>query len=150
MNRKRKTLPFLLIVVVVLQFIQPVRNISTTASSNDISTVYEIPENVHQVFSRKCYDCHSNNTRYPWYFNIQPVGWWLAAHIHDGKEHVNFSEFSTYDAEKKNDLLEEILEVVEERSMPLKVYVLLNSHSEITEADEKAIQQWISVVSKNN
>src|SRR5688500_13543947 len=117
----RKIGVLLLILFVVSQFIQPTKNISEAGfGENDISRVYVIPDHLHKTIVHKCYDCHSNNTRYPWYFNIQPVGWWLAAHVHDGKDELNFSEFKTYPADRAEHKLEELGEVVEDRSMPIK------------------------------
>ena len=86
MRRYRKTWIFLLIIVFVIQFIQPKKNTSKGIGENDISKVYAIPSGVHQTFTQKCYDCHSNNTRYPWYYNVQPIGWWFPAHVYDGKK----------------------------------------------------------------
>lgn len=143
MKGYRKTWIFLLIVVLVIQFIQPEKNIAEGPSENDISQVYAISDGIHQTLTQKCYDCHSNNTRYPWYYYIQPIGWWLAAHVYEGKEHLNFSEFRTYKADKAEHKLEEIVEMVEDRAMPLKAYVLLHPHTEITTEDEKAISAWV-------
>lgn len=146
MKRYRKTLSFLLIITLLIQFIQPKRNISTGAQEDDISKAYVIPVPVHRTFKHKCYDCHSNHTRYPWYFNVQPIGWWLAAHIYDGKRHLNFSEFKKYEREKAKQKLNEIVEAVIARDMPIKGYVLLRPHAELTEEDEKAIQLWVQTV----
>lgn len=142
----RKTLLLILILLVVAQFVQPVKNQSESPDLNDISEVYRIPQEVHQILVSKCYDCHSNNTRYPWYFNIQPVGWWLAAHIHEGKEHLNFSNFKSYSQQKAQHKLEEIAEVIEERSMPLRSYVLFHPSAELTEEDEQKITGWLKSI----
>lgn len=139
----RKTLVLLIMIAVVAQFVQPVKNRSDVASDADISKVYDIPEDVRQILVSKCYDCHSNNTRYPWYFNIQPVGWWLAAHIHEGKEHLDFSVFKNYSREKADHKLEEIGEVLADGSMPLKSYVLFHREAEVTEEDQRKINAWL-------
>ena len=144
MKRHRKTWLFFLFLVIVIQFIQPEKNISEGLNENDISKGYDIPDSIHQTLTQKCYDCHSNNTRYPWYFNVQPIGWWLAAHVYEAKSHLNFSEFKTYQTDTAKHKLEEILEMVEERAMPLKAYVFLHPDAEITNEDEKAINQWVS------
>lgn len=143
MKRNRKVWLFLLIVLVVIQFIQPTRNHSPGIGENDISKVYAMPSEIHDTFTRKCYDCHSNHTRYPWYFHVQPIGWWLAAHIYEGKEHLNFSEFRTYQADKAVEKLEDIADVIQSRAMPIRGYVLLHPGSAITPQDETAIQAWI-------
>lgn len=86
MRRYRKTWIFLLMIVFVIQFIQPKKNTSNGIGENDISKVYAIPSDVHQTLAQKCYDCHSNNTRYPWCYNVQPIGRWLPAHVYGGKK----------------------------------------------------------------
>src|SRR5688572_3705807 len=96
MTLTKKILALLVILIIVIQFIQPVKNISEGSGDQDISKVYDMPQDLHQMLKHKCYDCHSNNTRYPWYIHIQPIGWILAAHIVDAKEELNFSEFKTY------------------------------------------------------
>ncbi|HEY0743140.1 MAG TPA: heme-binding domain-containing protein [Chryseosolibacter sp.] len=148
MKPTRKVGILIIIILVVMQFIQPTRNRSDELiSTNDISHVYAMPQELHQTFVTKCYDCHSNNTKYPWYVNLQPIGWWLAAHVHEGKEHLNFSEFKTYPAEEARDKLEEIGEVTRERSMPIEAYTLFHEHAQLTAKDEKEIFDWLSTLS---
>ncbi len=86
----------LLIVLIIIQFFHPAKNISTAHSPNDIAVVYNEPDNVRTILNKACNDCHSNNTRYPWYNNIQPVAWWLNDHVQEGKHELNFNEFGTY------------------------------------------------------
>jgi hypothetical protein len=140
----KKLLLALLIVLVLIQFIRPERNTSSeTITSNDISKVHPIPQNVHEVLVKKCYDCHSNNTTYPWYINLQPIGWWLANHVSEGKEELNFSEFKTYAQKKADHKLEELGEVAEDGSMPLKSYTILHPQTKLTTADKAAINEWL-------
>ncbi|WP_173820176.1 heme-binding domain-containing protein, partial [Niastella vici] len=93
MSPIKKMLLGVLIVFVVIQFIQPARNKNGQVLAADISKMYSLPENVQATLKTACYDCHSNNTQYPWYVNIQPAGWMLARHIKQGKAELNFSEF---------------------------------------------------------
>jgi hypothetical protein len=147
MKAYRKIGVLLLLILLVIQFIQPKRNIGEAVGEKDISKVYTIPADLHQTLIRKCYDCHSNSTQYPWYFFIQPIGWWLAAHVHDGKEELNFSEFKTYDRERAAHKLEELGEVIDEGSMPIKAYTLLHNDTEITNQEAKAIKTWLGSLS---
>jgi hypothetical protein len=98
----KKILLALLVAFVIIQFFRPEKNQASGLAETDISYTYSIPGNIHNVLVEKCYDCHSNNTNYPWYNNIQPVAWWLNGHINHGKEHLNFSEFKNY-PEKKSE-----------------------------------------------
>jgi len=140
---KKIALGFLAILVLI-QFFRPAKNISSEiVTADDISKKYAIPENVHQVLIQKCYDCHSNNTIYPWYYNIQPVAWWMAHHVNDGKRHLNFSEFKTYPEKKANHKMEELSEAVNEGWMPLDSYLWMHHEASITATDRDAINAWI-------
>jgi hypothetical protein len=143
LNMGKKILVGLLLLVGIIQLLQPTRNISEGPFENDISKVYALPVDVQNVFTQKCYDCHSNNTHYPWYIHIQPIGWWMASHIKDAKDDLNFNEFKTYDEKRANHKLEEIAEVIEEGSMPLKSYVWLHSEAKVTAEEANAINTWI-------
>ena len=94
----KKIILLLAVVLVVIQLFRPTRNISHSSQdyANDISVKYPLTDSVKTILQTICYDCHSNNTSYPWYANIQPVAWWLNNHIKEGKREVNFSEFSGY------------------------------------------------------
>src|SRR6478672_2464625 len=125
-NFFKKLLLVLLVLFILVQFYPKGTKNSASATPNDISTKYAVPENVHNILSVACYDCHSNNTRYPWYASIQPVRLWLDNHINDGKKDLNFSEFATYSLRKQYRKLEEVSELVKEGEMPLKSYTLIH------------------------
>src|SRR5665647_1862494 len=110
----KNILLLLLVALVIIQFIRPGKNISapSTLLANDISKVYTVPDSVHQILQTSCYDCHSNNTTYPWYAKVQPVAWWLNNHIVEGKKEVNFSEFATYRIGRQYKKLDEIIKQV--------------------------------------
>jgi hypothetical protein len=140
----KKVLIFLLLVGVAIQFIQPDKNITDGISENDISKAYSMPVEVHLILQKKCYDCHSNHTNYPWYVNIQPVAWWMDYHINEGKKELNFSEFKTYNAKKANHKLEELSDAVTNGWMPLEPYVLMHKTAKITSEDARLINDWIT------
>jgi hypothetical protein len=132
----------LLAVLVVIQFIRPTKNSSTAESPNEISKYYEVPADIHTVIKKSCYDCHSNNTNYPWYTNIQPMGWWLQSHVNDGKEELNFQEFGTYAEKKAKHKFEEIEEVVRDHEMPLSSYTLIHRDAKLTPEQAAALSSW--------
>jgi hypothetical protein len=142
----KKIITGVLLVLFVMQLLQPEKNKSEGIDADDISNTYEMPEAVHQVLVQKCYDCHSNNTRYPWYVHIQPVGWWLASHIKEGKEHLNFSTFKTYSAKKASHKLEELSEAVTDGWMPLESYLWLHREAKVTPEETQMINTWIQSV----
>ncbi len=138
----KKILVGLLIVLIIIQFIRPEKNISATLSENDITTKYDVPEDVKIILSKACNDCHSNNTNYPWYANFQPVAWYLTDHINDGKRHLDFSEFAAYEPWKAHHKLEEVAEEVEENKMPLEDYVKIHEESALTESEKNTLISW--------
>ena len=132
-------------VLLVIQFIRPAKNVSQGLSTNDVAVVYpDMPKEIHVLLQKKCYDCHSNNTNYPWYSNLQPVAWWLADHVEEGKEHLNFSEFATYEKKKADHKLEELVEEVAEGEMPLKSYTLIHREAVVTPEELTLIRNWVS------
>ncbi|QMW02017.1 heme-binding domain-containing protein [Spirosoma foliorum] len=138
----RKILLGLLAVLVIIQFIRPEKNQSAVVSANDITTKYAVPADVHAVLKRACFDCHSNNTTYPWYDNIQPVAWWLHHHIEEGKEELNFSEFATYSPKKARHKLEEVGEAVTEGWMPLGSYLWIHTDAKLKPEEAKLVADW--------
>lgn len=140
---KKKIVIGLLVIFILIQFYRPAANKGIDIQKNDIAEVYKIPEDVMAVVTSKCYDCHSNYTQYPWYSNIQPVGWWLASHINDGKKHLNFSEFKTYKPEKAAHKLLEFSDAINEGWMPLESYTFIHGDKVVSEADRKIINAWL-------
>ncbi|MCB0699927.1 MAG: heme-binding domain-containing protein [Chitinophagales bacterium] len=145
----KKILWVILAIIVVIQFIRPSKNVSEVPSENDIRVHYAVPSNVLAILKRSCYDCHSNNTNYPWYTNIQPVGWWLNNHIEEGKDELNFSEFATYSTKKAAHKLEEVAELVEENEMPLESYTLMHGDAVLSADEKEMLINWANDLRKS-
>lgn len=144
MSTKKKILFAVLALLVIVQFFQPEKNnTEQLISSTDISKKYVVPENVQTLLTKKCYDCHSNKTNYPWYYNIQPVGWWMAYHVNEGKGELNFSEFVNYTERRANHKMEEIGEAVNDEWMPLDSYLWIHQDAAISQEDKDIINTWI-------
>jgi hypothetical protein len=135
---------FLVVVFVIIQFFRPQKNQSAGVSTNDITTKYAVPQDVMATLKTACYDCHSNNTRYPWYNNIQPVAWWLANHVKEGKRALNFSEFTAYPIGKQYRKLEEINKEVKEGEMPLESYTIIHKDAVLTTSQKLSIATWVT------
>ena len=142
----RKFLLLLLVAFIVIQFFRPEKNISTTISPNDITHVYPVPENVQQILARSCNDCHSNNTNYPWYAEVQPVAWFLADHVKDGKDELHFSEFGTYRIARQNKKMQECIKESKEGKMPMKSYTLIHRDAILSDADKQSIINWCETI----
>ena len=144
MNRKKKILFVIVIVFMAIQFIQPAHNTSGQALPTDITKTVSVPDKVLSIFKKSCYDCHSNNTRYPWYVYTQPMGWMMAGHIKNGKENLNFSEFGTYSKRKQANKLRAIATSIKEGSMPLSSYTVMHTDGKLGIEDKKLITEWAS------
>ncbi|OSZ78338.1 cytochrome C [Chitinophagaceae bacterium IBVUCB1] len=138
----KKILIGLLVVFVIIQFIRPEKNTATAASANDISTRYTVPDDVNTILQKACNDCHTNNTTYPWYSNIQPVGWWLQNHVNEGKAELNFSEFAAYKNKKAAHKMEEVVEMVEAGEMPLRSYTIAHTDAKLTSEEKATLVAW--------
>jgi len=151
----RKILLVLFAILIVIQFIRPEKNNSTTASLNDITKHYAVPDEVVNILKQSCYDCHSNHTVYPWYFSIQPVAWWMQNHVDDGKREINFSEFNSYPPKRQSHKLHSIVEQIKRDEMPLDSYLWIHKYAKLNEDQKKAIINWADslqqvIIRKNN
>ena len=138
----KKATIMVIVLLVVIQFFKTKENISTQVSENAITQHYDIPKNIQNILKTSCYDCHSNNTNYPWYNKIQPVNWWLADHVNEGKRKLNFDEFNTYSTKKKLHKLDEVIETIRENEMPLKSYTLIHGDAKLSDSDKQEIETW--------
>lgn len=111
-------------------------------SNPAVASEVDAPEEVREVLRRACYDCHSHETRWPWYSWVAPVSWLLVYDVHEGREHMNFSDWQGYDADEREDLREEVWEEVEEGHMPPWFYLPLHAEAELEEADRRLLRAW--------
>ena len=132
----------LLVLFILLQFYRPARNRSAAAQPNDISQVYPVPANIQTILDKSCNDCHSNNTNYPWYTEIQPVGIWTQNHVNEGKEELNFSEFKTYTAKRQAKKMHEVVEMIEENEMPLNSYLWIHGDAKLNAEEKTSLIAW--------
>jgi hypothetical protein len=133
-----------LLVFVGIQFIPTIRNQSDIVPAKDLMEVYNAPKNVEVIFKTSCYDCHSNNTAYPWYNKIQPVSWIMEGHIKEGKSELNFNEFGSYSERRQKSKFKSILSQVKDGEMPLASYTLMHREAKLSENDKKALEDWIN------
>lgn len=138
----KKILLVLLIGLIVIQFFQPARNHNSRVLSTDLAENYNVPAGVQAVLKSSCYDCHSNNTSYPWYSRIQPFAWLLAGHIKEGKAELNFSEFGTYSFRKQKSKLKAIESSINNGSMPLWTYTLIHTKAKLSGEEKKLLINW--------
>lgn len=144
----KKILLALLIILIVIQFIRPQKNIHPRPQPADISTLYPVPADLDSILVIACKDCHSNNTRYPWYNNFQPMAWFLANHVKDGTRSFNLNEFATYPVARQYDKIEEIKKQIDKGDMPLSSYTLIHRDAILTDAEKNTIITWSESIRK--
>lgn len=141
----KKILLGILVVLILIQFIRPEKN-SSTIETNDIFMVIEVPKEVKEIIKTSCADCHSNTTKYPWYNNIAPVSWILAHHVNEGKEHLNFSEWMTYNNNQKKHIIKHLKEELKEKGMPLESYLWIHKDAKMTEVQYETMLNWVNSI----
>ncbi|MGE5107263.1 MAG: heme-binding domain-containing protein [Sphingobacteriales bacterium] len=138
----KKILIVLLIALVVIQFFHPAKNQSGGDQPNAIAKAYPVPQDVADILKVSCNDCHSSNTAYPWYNNVQPVAWWLKNHVDDGKKELNFDEFASYTPKRARKKMNEIIEQIKEGEMPLNSYLWIHRNAKLSDAQKQTVLNW--------
>jgi len=139
----KKTGIALVIIFTIIQFYRPEKNSSSENSISDFLIVTNANDTIKSIIKTSCYDCHSNNTNYPWYAEVAPLSWWIAHHVDEAKEELNFSEWSTFSKKRKNHKLEEMIEQLEEREMPLNTYLPMHSDAKLSDEQITLLITWI-------
>lgn len=141
----KKILIGIFVLFILIQFYRPEKNNSKN-EINAIGTVMEIPLEVTKIIQASCADCHSNSTTYPWYSEIAPASWFLAQHVKEGKEHLNFSEWTTYNNDQKNHILKDIKGELKEHKMPLDSYLWIHKDAKMDENQYKIMLEWVNSI----
>lgn len=134
----------LLVVFVGIQFITVGLNQSNSIPRTDFMLVNDVPNGIKDKLQVSCYDCHSNNTKYPWYNKIQPIAWFLEDHIEEGKAELNFNEWDSLSNRRKVSKLRSIIKQIESGEMPLDSYTLIHKDAKFSEAEKEEIISWIT------
>lgn len=136
----------LLIALIAIQFIRPAKNQTSEPQPNAIQTKYPVPETVASILKKACVDCHSNNTSYPWYSNIQPVYWWLNHHVQEGKRELNFDEYCNKRLRYQYHKMEEVIEQVKAGEMPLNSYTFTHADARLSTEEKQILSNWAQQV----
>ncbi len=132
-----------------IQFIPKKYNTSSVIPSADFMSVFETPEDIQKIIKTSCYDCHSNNTFYPWYNKVQPVAWFLEGHINEAKVALNFSTFGAYSKRRQKTKLKSIISQIMDDEMPLTAYELMHRDAKISEKEKKLLEDWLTSKREN-
>lgn len=138
----KKILLALLVVLLIAQFFGPEKNEGDITSVNAFYAETNPPAEVKLLLEVSCNDCHSDVTRYPWYNNITPINYWMAEHVNDGKKHFNISKWEGSSLKRKDHKMEELIEMVEEKEMPLPSYTWTHTDAKLSDTQIKSIIDW--------
>lgn len=144
----KKILIVLLVAFIIIQFFPIDKTNPATNDGMDFLKIKNTPEPIANIIKNSCYDCHSNETEYPFYSNIQPVAWLLKNHIDEGRIELNFSTFATYEPKRQAHKLEEATEYVEQKKMPLESYTLGHQDAKLTDEQRKQLADYFRKVQK--
>lgn len=142
MTLKKKILVALILLFIIAQFFSPNKNQSGLYAINKFLVETKAPMEVQKILSQACFDCHSDQTTYPWYNSITPVNYWLNSHVNGGKSHLDVSKWSTYSVKRKAHKLEELIEEVGEGEMPLASYKWTHASADLTNDQIEALIHW--------
>lgn len=134
----------MLVAFIGIQFIPTDRNQSSVVLDTDFMVVNNVPASIENKIQVSCYDCHSNNTAYPWYNKIQPVAWFLGDHIKEGKAELNFNEWDEYSDRRKNSKLRSIISQIEDDEMPLDSYTIIHADAKFSEDEKSEIIEYMA------
>lgn len=137
----------LLAIAIVIQFIGNGLPKNSNDLSKDLVRSENAPEEVKAILSKACYDCHSNQTTYPWYSYVAPVSWLVIKDVREGREELNFSEWADQSKRRKVKILNEMAEEVEDKKMPLPVYTVTHRDAKLTDDEIATITIWTKSVS---
>lgn len=140
---------FFLVVMVGIQFIPTNPNQSDVVPDTDFMLVNKVPSKIRGIIEVSCYDCHSNNTKYPWYNKIQPAAWYLESHINEGKSVLNFNEWGTLSDRRKKSKLKSIKSQIQNGKMPMQSYTFIHKDATLSGDDRTSIAKYLQELSSS-
>ena len=102
----------------------------------------QLEPGILNILQRSCADCHSPNTRYPWYSYVAPVSWLIRNDVTGGREHLDLSRWQEYPLVRRERALSEIANQVKDRDMPLGIYAWMHPAARLSDADVDAVFRW--------
>ncbi len=142
----KKIFYVLVVAFILLQFFQIDKTNEPVNKGMDFLIIKNTPQPMAKQIRASCYDCHSNETQYPWYSYIQPFGWFLKDHIEEGRKKLNFSTFATYENKRQAHKLYEAGDLVAHGAMPLESYLLIHTNAKLSDAQKTEMAQYFKDV----
>lgn len=140
---KKKILLGILAILFIAQFFRIDKTNPPANLDQDFLNLNNAPTEIALIFKDACYDCHSNETEYPWYTNITPVNFWIKGHINGARDNVNYSEWGSFTENKQAHKMEESIEVLEDGRMPAKSFVLMHPEAKLSDQQKADLINWL-------
>ena len=148
-SKSKLILMVLLAVLLLIQLVRPQKNTAAIPAGKAFVDTFKVSEQVNAILAVSCYDCHSNNTDYPWYSEIQPMAWFMDKHIKDGKEKLNFDELSSYGSRRLNSKFTQITKQIEQDKMPLNSYLWMHEGARLSMEDKRLLVDYFNSLMDN-
>ena len=139
----------LLAVALLIQLARPEKNISPIPAGKAFVDTFKVSKQVNAILAVSCYDCHSNNTNYPWYSEIQPMAWLMENHIIEGKDKLNFDDLPPNGSRRLNSKFTQITKQIEQDKMPLDTYLWMHQNARLSVEDKKLLLDYFNSLIDN-
>lgn len=138
----KKILVVILVAFIIIQFFPIDKTNKPVDKGMDFLQIKKTPSQISKLINNSCYDCHSDETKYPWYANIAPASWWVKNHINEGRKHLNFSTFAMYEPKRQINKMEECVEMLQKHEMPLESYYLGHQDAKLSDSERQELIQY--------
>lgn len=138
----KKIIFWIAVIFLGIQLIPVDRENKPVAKKDNFVDIYKTPDDIKVILKNACYDCHSNETEYPDYSYVAPISWTVKDHINDGREHLNFSEWGSYNKDLKQNAIEKTISTVRDLQMPLPSYIGYHPKANLTTEQRKALENY--------
>lgn len=149
MTTFKRILFFLIIGISLIQFIPIDRDNKPVKKSENFVDVFQSPPKVRELLRNACYDCHSNETVYPYYAFIAPFSWSVKNHVNNGREYLNFSQWSTFNSDLKKGMLVNSVQELQEKSMPMPAYISYHPKANLTNTQRTLLINYFDSIIKS-
>lgn len=139
---KKKILIGIIAFLIIAQFFRIDKTNPPVVAENDILNHTNAPADISVMMKAACYDCHSNETKYPWYMDIAPISWWTKGHVNNARESLNYSEWVKFSGDVKKHKLEESALKVRKKWMPITSYLLAHPEAKLSEEEREKLAKW--------
>lgn len=142
----KKVILWIAVIFTSIQFIPVDRDNKPVDAKNNFVDIYKTPQNIRVILKNACYDCHSNETRYPKYAYVAPISWTLKDHVNQGREHLNFSEWGNYNRDLKQNAIEKSIISIKNLEMPLGSYINYHPEANLTTKQRTDLENYFTTL----